>query len=69
MNLIRDKENGLSHRHLKEKFQVSLGIVSNILKRKNKYAQDYETNRDKKLKRKSKMRLVNQSMTLCMSGL
>jgi len=37
MNLIRDKENGLSHRQLKEKFQVSLGAVSNILKRKNEY--------------------------------
>jgi hypothetical protein len=37
MNLIRDKENGLSHRQLKEKFQVPLGAISNILKSKNEY--------------------------------
>ncbi|CAF4555308.1 unnamed protein product, partial [Rotaria sp. Silwood2] len=54
MNLIGDKENGLSHRQLKEKFQVSLGAVSNILKRKNEYTHDYETNCNKKLKRKLK---------------
>ncbi|CAF4055160.1 unnamed protein product [Rotaria magnacalcarata] len=39
---------------LSEKFNISLGAVSNILKRKGEYTNDYETNRNKKLKRKLK---------------
>lgn len=31
INLIKEKERGLSHRDIKEKFQVSLGAISNIL--------------------------------------
>ena len=54
MNLIKEKERGLSHRELRDKFQVSVGAVSNILKRKNEYINDYETNRNKKLKRRGK---------------
>ena len=54
MNLIRDKENGLSRRQLKQKFRVSLGAVWNILKRKNEYAHDYETNHNKEAKRRLK---------------
>ena len=52
INLIKDKERGLSHRELKDKFHVSIGAVSNILKRKSEYINDYETNRNKKVKRK-----------------
>ena len=37
MNLIKEREHGLSHRELRDKFQVSVGAVSNILKRKNEY--------------------------------
>ncbi|CAF1172021.1 unnamed protein product [Rotaria sordida] len=54
INLIREKEQGLSHRELSEKFEISLGAVSNILKRKCEYTNDYETNCNKKLKRKLK---------------
>ena len=54
INLIKEKENGLSHRVLSEKFHISIGAVSNILKRKLEYTNDYELNRNKKLKRKSK---------------
>ncbi|CAF2065003.1 unnamed protein product, partial [Rotaria magnacalcarata] len=48
------KDQGSSHRQLSEKFNISLGAVSNILKRKGEYTNDYETNRNKKLKRKLK---------------
>ena len=54
VHLIKEKERGLSHRELKDKFQVSLGAVSNILKRKNEYLYDYESNQNKKFKRKLK---------------
>ena len=54
MNLIKEKENGLSHRLLSEKFHISIGAVSHILKRKLEYTNDYELNRNKKLKRKFK---------------
>ncbi len=49
INLIKEKENGLSYRQLCDKFQVSPGAVSNILKRKLEYTDDYELNRNKKL--------------------
>ncbi|CAF2087064.1 unnamed protein product [Rotaria magnacalcarata] len=52
MNLIKDSERGLSYRELRNKFQVSIGAVSNILKRKNEYITDYETNLNKRVKRK-----------------
>ena len=42
VNLIKEKENGLSHRVLSDKFNVSIGAVSNILKRKLEYASDYQ---------------------------
>ena len=32
MVLIKEKERGLSHQQLSERFQVSLGAVSNILR-------------------------------------
>lgn len=46
INLIKEKENGLSHRVLSEKFHISIGAVSNILKRKLEYTNDYELNRN-----------------------
>ncbi|CAF2002117.1 unnamed protein product [Rotaria magnacalcarata] len=46
------KERGLSHRDLRDKFQVSIGAVSNILKRKHEYMSDYETNLNRNVKRK-----------------
>ena len=54
MNLIKEKENGLSHRQLRDKFQISIGAVSNILKKKSEYSDDYQLNRNKKFKRKFK---------------
>ncbi len=54
INLIRDSERGLSYRELKENFQIFLGCVSNILKRKHEYVNDYECNHNKKLKWKMK---------------
>jgi transposase len=44
VDLIKEKENGLSHRALGEKFNVSIGAVSNILKRKSEYIDDYQSN-------------------------
>ncbi len=39
INLIKEKEVGLSHRELSQKFKVSVGAVSNILKRKSEYTE------------------------------
>lgn len=52
VNLIKEKELGLSHRRLSDRFQISVGAVSNILKRKSEYTSDYENNRNKRVKRK-----------------
>ena len=51
INLIKDNENGMSFRQLKDKFHVSVGSISNIIKRNNEYMDDYECNKNKKMKR------------------
>lgn len=48
------RRKGLSYRELSNKFQISIGAVSNILKRKLEYTNDYESKRNKILKRKFK---------------
>ena len=53
VNLIKDNEQGVSFRALKDKFHVSVGSISNILKRKNEYLDDYECNKSKRIKRKT----------------
>ncbi|CAF4102406.1 unnamed protein product [Rotaria sp. Silwood1] len=47
-------DNGLSQRRLAEKYNISLSLVSNIFKHKTEYLNDYETNKNKNVKRKSK---------------
>lgn len=54
VKLMKDKEHGLSHRQLSDRFQISVGAVSNIVKRKLEYTSDYETNRNKRVERKLK---------------
>jgi Mor family transcriptional regulator len=46
IELIQDNNsgNGLSQRVLAKKYNISLGSVSNILKRKKEYLHDYQTN-------------------------
>ena len=46
--------NGLSQRKLSDKYKISLGSVSNILKHKKEYLNDYETNQNQNVKRKFK---------------
>ncbi|CAF1470575.1 unnamed protein product [Rotaria sordida] len=46
--------NGLSQRTLAERYNISLRSVSNILKRKEEYLHDYETNQNQNVKRKFK---------------
>ena len=60
INLIKDNENGMSFRQLKDKFHVSVGSISNILKRKNEYMDDYECNKNKKMKRKSTINITQE---------
>lgn len=65
MVLIKEKEQGVSHQQLGEKFQISLRAVSNILKHKCEYTTDYEAYKNKKIKRKSKNDLsqeINQTV-------
>lgn len=52
INLIEEKEGGPSHRQLSDRFEISVGTVSSILKRKVEYTYDYETNKNKRIKRK-----------------
>ena len=54
MDLLKERERGLSYRELGDKFQLSIGAVSNILKRKCEYENDYHSNQNKKVKRKVK---------------
>ncbi|CAF1622589.1 unnamed protein product [Adineta ricciae] len=53
INLIKENEAGSCYRDLRDKFNVSIGAVSNILKRKREYMSDYETNLSKNVKRKT----------------
>ena len=48
IELINDNRNGngLSQRTLAAKYNISLGSVSNVLKRKGEYLDDYETNQN-----------------------
>ena len=50
MSLIKERDRGLSYRELSDKFQLSIGAVSNIFKRKWEYVNDYQTNQNKKVK-------------------
>jgi len=59
INLIKEKEQGVSHRELCNKFHISIGAVSNILKRKCEYTHDYETNKNKRIKRYAKILGLN----------
>jgi transposase len=52
INLTKDKERGLLYRELSDKFKLSLGVVSNVLKQTCEYTNDYERNQNKKVKRK-----------------
>jgi transposase len=56
IHLIFDNNegNGLSQRKLAAKYNISFGSVSNILKRKKEYLNDYEANRNQNVKRKFK---------------
>ena len=47
VNLIMNQRRGSSYRELRDKFRASLGAVSNILKRKHEYLNDYESNQNK----------------------
>ncbi len=51
--------NGLSKRRLSTKYNISLGSVSNILKRKKEYLNDYENNQNENVKRKFKNEMDN----------
>ncbi|CAF2944116.1 unnamed protein product [Rotaria sp. Silwood2] len=54
IELINDNRNGngLSQRELAGKYNISLGSVLNVLKRKAEYLNDYETNQNQNVKRK-----------------
>jgi hypothetical protein len=54
IELINDNRNGngLSQRALAVKYNISLGSVSNVLKRKAEYLDDYGANQNQNVKRK-----------------
>ena len=49
--LIREHEENLSYRTLADKYKISIGSVSNIVKRKVEYMECYETNENSTKKR------------------
>ena len=49
MSLIKDRDNGMAYRILVEKYKISLGAVTNIIKRRGEYIGDYERNQNKAL--------------------
>ena len=53
VELINDSTDGkgLSERKLAAKYNISLGSVSNVLKRKTEYLNDYETNQNQSVKK------------------
>ena len=53
VELINDSKDskGLSQRKLTAKYNISLGSVSNVLKRKTEYLNDYETNQNQSVKK------------------
>jgi predicted DNA-binding protein YlxM (UPF0122 family) len=53
INLIKQNEGGSSYRELCNNFKISIGAVSNVIKRKREYMSDYENNLNKKVKRKT----------------
>ena len=52
-----DQQRSSSYRELKDNFQVSLGVISNILKGKHEYFSDYESNQNKNNSRLSQTNL------------
>ena len=54
IELIKDSERSASQRDLAVKYKISKGAVFNILKRKQEYLADYESNQYSETKRKMK---------------
>ncbi|CAF4196759.1 unnamed protein product, partial [Rotaria sordida] len=52
IKLIKENESGSPYRKLRDKFKLSIGAISNIIKRKSEYMGDYEINYNKNVKRK-----------------
>ncbi|CAF4575172.1 unnamed protein product, partial [Rotaria magnacalcarata] len=51
IQLIREHENNVSYRVLVEKYKISIGRVSKIIKRKIEYIEDVENNENSNKKR------------------
>ena len=51
IELIRENEENVSYRTLADKFKISIGSVSNIIKRKVEYIESYEQNESSTKKR------------------
>jgi predicted DNA-binding protein YlxM (UPF0122 family) len=51
IQLIRENEEHVSYRTLADKYKISIGSVSNIIKRKVEYIEDYEQNENSSKKR------------------
>lgn len=51
IKLIRENEQNASYRELADKYKISIGSVSNIIKRKGEYIEDYEQNENSNKKR------------------
>jgi hypothetical protein len=47
ISLIKERDNGLTYRILAENYKISVGAVTNIIKRRDEYVFDYENNQNK----------------------
>ncbi len=47
ISLTKERDNGLTYRLLIEKYNISLGVVENIIKRRDEYVFHYRNNQNK----------------------
>jgi predicted DNA-binding protein YlxM (UPF0122 family) len=60
VELIRENEENISYRTLSDKYKISIGSVSNIIKRKAEYIENYEQNQNSNKKRNFRNELNQQ---------
>ncbi|CAF1538436.1 unnamed protein product, partial [Adineta steineri] len=53
INAIKLNEAGLTYRKLRDKFNIAIGAISNVIKRRAEYMSDYENNLNKIVKRET----------------
>ena len=69
IQLLKDRDDGLTYIILAKKYNVSLGSISNIVKRWDEYVSDYANNQNKESKRKTKNDKTKQDRRLFLANI